>query len=246
MKFIIILIIILLVVWLILKSVKSNKATKQKKEHLLFEPRENENKTIIVSFSDPDIHYQVDIEKLTCTCLNFLEDRSEYPTDDPRRLCKHLIKALLEKNKIPESLEFYREEIERLQDKAITHWITDEHNKIKSEYEKTKVDVAEKKKQITTTEKKQITTKDELTGFTLIKKLLEDYVPKGTEITHKDTLGYFSVTINNNPRKWICRLYLSSDKAMYIEFPNKNKIKIERIADIAFYKEELIKWLKTI
>lgn len=60
------------------------------------------------------------------------------------------------------------------------------------------------------------------------------------EITFKDTQSYFSVTINNS-RKWICRLYLNSEKAKYLELPDGKRFEINNIEDIAKYKEQLIK-----
>lgn len=38
--------------------------------------------------------YETDINNLTCTCKNWKLLRSQFPIDDPRRLCKHLIKKI--------------------------------------------------------------------------------------------------------------------------------------------------------
>lgn len=38
--------------------------------------------------------YETDINNLTCSCKNWKLLRSQFPIDDPRRLCKHLIKKI--------------------------------------------------------------------------------------------------------------------------------------------------------
>ena len=60
----------------------------------------------IKSFSNPNINYSVDPAKVTCTCENF-DRRGHYPTDDPRRLCKHLIAVYAGLNDYPRQLEKY-------------------------------------------------------------------------------------------------------------------------------------------
>ena len=59
--------------------------------------------------------YDTNIAKLTCSCLDWEETRKEYQTNDPRRLCKHIINKLDINNlpsqiyKFKESIEFYQE-----------------------------------------------------------------------------------------------------------------------------------------
>jgi hypothetical protein len=64
-------------------------------------------------------YYDVDIQLITCTCPDFITTRNKYETSDPRRLCKHLIKAFLETEKlkkgiIPVNLQMYKAEFARL------------------------------------------------------------------------------------------------------------------------------------
>ncbi len=73
----------------------------------------------VESITDRGTFYDVDIQLLTCTCSDFITRRNKYETNDPRRLCKHLIKALLEieelkKGIIPANLRMYKEELTRL------------------------------------------------------------------------------------------------------------------------------------
>lgn len=67
----------------------------------------------VMSFTDPGTFYSVDTERLTCTCPDFHLYRKEYYTNDPRRLCKHLIRILVRQHKIPALLFPYQSEINR-------------------------------------------------------------------------------------------------------------------------------------
>lgn len=93
------------------------------------------------------------------------------------------------------------------------------------------------------TEQNEIITTLEIESFGIVKTLLSDTIDP-SRITYKDTLSYFGVLIDNNTRKWICRIYLK-DNVKYIKLPddNKNKIKyeIDNIQDIIKYKDELVK-----
>lgn len=97
-----------------------------------------------------------------------------------------------------------------------------------------------------TPEKKIITTEEELEAYFIIKTICKQAVdPK--RITHKDTLSYFSVLLDNNTWKWICRLLLEGSKK-YLILPNEdkteNKIAIEGIEDIYKYENDLLNVLK--
>jgi len=55
--------------------------------------------------------YDTDTEKLTCTCKDWEEVRSNYVIDDPRRLCKHIINKL-DTDNLSKTLNYFREDIE--------------------------------------------------------------------------------------------------------------------------------------
>lgn len=44
----------------------------------------------VPSFTGSGLQYKVDAKLLTCTCPDFINRRSLYSRNDPRRLCKHL------------------------------------------------------------------------------------------------------------------------------------------------------------
>ena len=52
----------------------------------------------IPSFSHPEESYLVDTREVRCSCLDWAVARAEFDALDPRRLCKHLVKAMVEQN----------------------------------------------------------------------------------------------------------------------------------------------------
>lgn len=67
----------------------------------------------INSFSNPRVLYTVDPAAVTCTCDNF-DRRGHFSTNDPRRLCKHLIAVYAGLNDYPAQLEKYGKIIKSL------------------------------------------------------------------------------------------------------------------------------------
>lgn len=52
----------------------------------------------IDSFTHPGERYLVDTREVRCSCLDWAVARAEFDALDPRRLCKHLVKAMTEQN----------------------------------------------------------------------------------------------------------------------------------------------------
>lgn len=87
------------------------------------------------------------------------------------------------------------------------------------------------------------TTVEELEAFYIIKSILRKNMP-AERITYRDAQTYFSVFIDDNNRKVVCRLYLNSENNKRITFLDENKKeihnKIEHIDDIYQYANELL------
>lgn len=60
--------------------------------------------------------YDTNILKLTCSCPDWQETRMQYPLNDPRRLCKHIIN-LLNVDDLPHSINKFKESIKFYQEK---------------------------------------------------------------------------------------------------------------------------------
>lgn len=68
---------------------------------------------------------------------------------------------------------------------------------------------------------KIVTTIDELNAFAIVKAILRTDV-EAKRITYKDTESYFGILLDNNIRKWICRIYINT-KAKYVIISDENK-----------------------
>lgn len=92
-----------------------------------------------------------------------------------------------------------------------------------------------------------ITTQEELQAFYIIKALLGGEVEIG-RITAKDTASYFNVLLDNNVRKWICRLYFDG-KRKGIMVPGESQdrwIPLERMEDLYQHRETLVTSLQRV
>lgn len=90
------------------------------------------------------------------------------------------------------------------------------------------------------TGKEIITTAEELEGFYIVKGILRIVIAP-ERITYKDTLTYFSIILDGNIRKVICRLYFNRDKKYIGVFDkgNEQKKEIENLSDIYRFADSL-------
>lgn len=90
---------------------------------------------------------------------------------------------------------------------------------------------------------KIITTEEELEGYYIVKSILRSVI-QSERITYRDAQSYFSVFIDDNNRKPICRLYLNSPsnkKFVYFDENKKEMVcKIESLDEIFNFSEFLI------
>lgn len=91
-------------------------------------------------------------------------------------------------------------------------------------------------------ENKIVTTVEEMEAYFIVKSIIRQYI--GCErIFHRDALSYFSILIDDNNRKPICRLYLNSPTNKQIAFIGEDKkeikYKIENLDDIYQYTDQL-------
>ncbi len=86
-----------------------------------------------------------------------------------------------------------------------------------------------------------ITTEEELEGYFIVRHILASIVAK-ERITHRDTVNYFGIILDDNRRNWICRLRLGESKK-YVIFPDEEKgqirYELERVDDLYKHREAL-------
>ncbi|MDP4270937.1 MAG: type I restriction enzyme HsdR N-terminal domain-containing protein [Bacteroidota bacterium] len=91
-------------------------------------------------------------------------------------------------------------------------------------------------------EDKIVTTEEEIEGYMIVKSIIRKNI-ESSRIYHRDTQSYFSVLIDDNNRKPICRLYFNSSKkyiAFLDEAKKEQKYELSSLDDIYSYEEQLV------
>lgn len=100
--------------------------------------------------------------------------------------------------------------------------------------------------QTSSVEDKVITTTEEIEAFYIIKSILRPHIDIN-RVNYRDALTYFTIIVDNNNRKNICRLYLDGTK-MYISFLNEEKKEIKEpltsLDSIYLFSDKLIESVK--
>lgn len=86
-----------------------------------------------------------------------------------------------------------------------------------------------------------VTTQEELEGYITVKVLLQGIV-SSERVFYRDNQSYFNILIDDNIRKWVCRLYLnrSNSKSVVLNDENKTSLPLESISDLMKYKDVII------
>lgn len=89
---------------------------------------------------------------------------------------------------------------------------------------------------------KVVTTLEELEAFMIVKTILRQKISV-TRVAYRDAQSYFSILLDNNNRKTICRLYFGTKKYIGILDDQKKEVKneITTLDDIFKYTDDLIK-----
>lgn len=95
----------------------------------------------------------------------------------------------------------------------------------------------------TVEENKVVTTDDELQGYYIIKSILRSKIDS-SRIVFRDSQSYFSVLLDDNNRKPLCRLWLNGTSKKYISIFGKDKKEIKQeigtLDDIFNFSNELL------
>ncbi|DAB41143.1 MAG TPA: hypothetical protein CFH81_02255 [Sulfurovum sp. UBA12169] len=88
-----------------------------------------------------------------------------------------------------------------------------------------------------------ITTEQELEGFFIVKSILAEIIPLH-RVVARDTKSYFGVLLDDNNRKWICRLRFNAKSNKYIGIHTSDKeeerFDLESVEDIYKFKQQII------
>jgi hypothetical protein len=84
-----------------------------------------------------------------------------------------------------------------------------------------------------------VTTPEEIEGYATIKLLLKDVVDI-ERIGFRDNLSYFNILLDNNIRKWVCRLHLNgSNKSIQFNDEERTYAVIAKPIDLFEHKQKL-------
>lgn len=92
-------------------------------------------------------------------------------------------------------------------------------------------------------ENKVVTTEDELNGFYIVKSILRTKIDS-SRIFYRDSQSYFSIVLDDNNRKPLCRIWLNGQSKKYIGVfdvdKKETKYEITSLDDIYNYANELL------
>lgn len=115
---------------------------------------------------------------------------------------------------------------------------------LKKEDESTQVMGADISEQASSSEESKIvTTAEELEAYVIVKTILRQKA-EPSRVAYRDAQSYFSILLDNNNRKPICRLYLNNNKkfiGLFDEQKKEAKLEIATLDDIFQYSDLLSK-----
>lgn len=88
-----------------------------------------------------------------------------------------------------------------------------------------------------------VTTEEELQGFYIVRSILYGEIDDINRVSHRDTLSYFGILLDNNNRKPICRLHFNTGKKYLETFDvekNGTRHLLESLDDIYKYRNEIV------
>lgn len=174
---------------------------------------------------------------------NFLSEQWDNPNEE---YVKFLITQIYDGVKTKNTIEKFEPIIKKAYKQFINELVND---KLNAALKNTTTEVDVQNQEIAAsietdedskTEPDIVTTEEEIEGYITIKIILKDSVEED-RIYYRDNLSYFNILLDNNIRKWICRLGLNTSNK-YIQFNDDERTieHIEKVSDIINFKEKII------
>lgn len=159
----------------------------------------------------------------------------ENPGDDlVKLLASQVYQGRFTSKVLEEFRDIVKKAINQHINEAISEKLHSALNKQKEEEEQTTIAEPEDDNKIETTQ-------EEIEAYHIVKSIMRE-VTDGDRIVHRDGQTYFSVLLDDNNRKPICRLWLNSNKwylGLFNEGKKENKIEIQKLDDIYTYKKQM-------
>ena len=195
----------------------------------------------VINFDIENIVASAGNKKYVSEIKNIFKEESKDPSDEFARLfANKLSDKVLRQNVIDE----FKGYIKTAFSEVVSDMAQDKINALKS---KLSIEInQESENQNEELEKDGIeTTNDEIEGFFIIKSILAEKIEL-SRVHARDTKSYFGILLDDNNRKWICRLYFNTKQkylSVHIEDKKEEKYTLENIEDIYKYKEVIINTL---
>lgn len=181
-------------------------------------------------------------KKYVSAIKNIFKEEVKEPSEDFIRIFATKLAAKPLRQNIMEEFKSY---VKTAFSEIITDMAQDKINSLKT---KLNVEISNEQEEIPEDSNGIETTEDELQGFFIIKSILAEHLPLN-RIFARDTKSYFGVLLDDNNRKWICRLLFNTKQkyiSLHIEDKKEEKFAIEKIEDIYNYKKQFVEIVKRL
>ena len=177
--------------------------------------------------------------KYTRELKSIMNNELQNPSQDfVKLLAKQVYNGLLTQKVVDQFAILVKKSATSLINEAISERLT---SALKTETETPEPAVPTESNEAQGYDSKIVTTDEEIEGFYLILSIIRKDIDS-KRITFRDAQSYFSILVDDNNRKPICRLYLNSQTNKYIAFvadKKEVKFKIENLDDIYNYADQL-------
>ncbi|HQS72439.1 MAG TPA: type I restriction endonuclease [Sulfurovum sp.] len=178
--------------------------------------------------------------------LLFKEETAE-PSDD---MVKLFASKLTEKRFTQNVLEEFRSYIKQAFSEIVNDQVNERINSIKTRLsEEATVDIINPIDKQVEDDNGIETSNEELEGFFIVKSILAESIALN-RIFARDTKSYFGILLDDNNRKWICRLHFNSKSSKYIGIhiadKEETRFLIENVEDIYRFKDKILETVKRL
>ena len=177
----------------------------------------------------------------------FLNEQWENPSEDyVRFLISQIYDGVKTKNKIEEFEPIIKKGFKQFINELVNDKLNAALKTTNSDIESSIPEVAVTSETVTTekVELEIVTTEEELEGYITVRILLQDTI-EAERVYYRDNKSYFNILLDDNIRKWICRLgFNTSNKYIQFNDEERSTVNIERVSEIMNYKEKLIEIVK--
>lgn len=198
------------------------------------------------NFDIEDISSTASELKYSKLIREFMAKQLEEPTDD---FTKYILSEIYSGMKTQNVIEKFKPVIKKALNTFISELMSDKISAALAQNQATNEDETVKEAQKNEAEVETdgadsniVTTERELEAYYIIKSILGEKISLD-RITYKDTESYFNILIDNNIRKWVCRLRLDGRKHS-VAIPDENKveqkIQIAKNDDLFSYRKQLL------